>query len=283
MEALVQLWCATLTPFVAGSAVPPAEPVAVDLDAVRRHARYLLDRGVSGLAPTGTTGEFLYLRPQERAEIHRVTLEAADGAPVMPCVFDPDPLVMIDLARRAQDRGAFGVFTPPPIYQPVHADDIVAWYQRLVNAVGIPVYAYHHPRTHNPIDFPLLERLLDVGVFGMKDSSGDARRVRLLSQVFPNRIIAGGDALLGQGRLLGPIQGQLSGLANLRPRLCRALVDGGGTLAERQAQAAERDTVRQAVSAAGKLSAMKHALGMGCRAPMTWVDRDALHAVVAED
>jgi len=275
----VQLWCATLTPF----APPPTGNATVDLDAVRRHARYLLDRGVTGLAPTGTTGEFLYLRPHERAEIHRVTLEEADGAPVMPCVFDPDPGIMVDLARRAQDRGATGVFTPPPIYQTVHAGDILAWYERLLAVLSIPVYAYHHPNTHNPIDFPLLERLVDSGVAGMKDSSGDARRVRLLAQVFPNKIIVGGDALLGQGRMLGPIQGHMSGLANIRPRLCRQLVDGVGKPAQRKARQEERDQVRAAVAQAGKLTAMKFALGMGCRPPLAWVDEEAAKAVIPDD
>ena len=275
----MQLWCATLTPFRQGG----SGPATVDLDHVRAHARWLLDRGVDALAPTGTTGEFLYLRPHERAEIHRATLEAADGAPVMPCVFDPDPGIMTDLARRAQDRGAWGVFSPPPIYQPVHADDIVAWYRRLVQSVQIPVYAYHHPRTHNPIDFPLLERLIEMGIAGMKDSSGDARRVRLLAQVFPGKIICGGDELLGAAGRVGPVGGHMSGLCNLRPRLCRELVDNQGRPADKQARQAERDRVIAAVAAAGRLPAMKHALGMGCRAPLTWFEPDAVAHVVAED
>lgn len=275
----MQLWCATLTPFREG----PSGHVSVDLERVRSHARWLLDRGVDALAPTGTTGEFLYLRPHERAEIHRATIEAAQGAPVMPCVFDPDPGIMVDLAWRAQDRGAFAVFSPPPVYQPVHADDIVAWYSRLVASVHIPVYAYHHPRTHNPLDFPLLERLVEVGVAGMKDSSGDSRRVRFLAQVFPKRIICGGDELLGAGGLVGPVGGHMSGLCNIRPRLCRALVDNTGSLSDKAARAAERDAVIAAVAAAGKLPAMKRALGMGCRAPLTWVDEEAVAAVVAED
>lgn len=275
----MQLWCATLTPFASGS----SGHAPVDLERVRRHVRWLRARGVDAFAPTGTTGEFLYLRPHERAEVHRATIEAAEGAPVMPCVFDPDPGIMVDLARRAQDRGAWGVFSPPPVYQPVHKDDVVAWYARLVQAVTIPVYAYHHPRTHNPIDYPLLERLVEVGVAGMKDSSGDANRVRLLAQVFPQRIIAGGDELLGLGPLLGPIGGHMSGLANLRPALCRALVDRQGKPAELQARAEERDAVRKAVSEAGGLAAMKAALGMGRRPPLVRVDEEALAHVKAED
>ncbi len=256
------LWCATLTPFSEGRP---------DLAKVAAHVQYLRACGVDAFGPTGTTGEFLYLRPHEKAEIHRATIEAADGALVMPCVFDPDPGIACDLARRAEDRGAYGVFLPPPIYQPVHADDICAWYARIVDAVRIPVYAYHHPRTHNPIDYPLLERLFDLGVQGMKDSSGDVRRVRFLAQCFPKRIIAGSDQLLGQHRLLGPVAGQMSRLANLRPVLCRALVDGGTRAAD---EAAERDRVISAIDAAGKLPAMKAALGMGCRAPVTWRDED---------
>lgn len=268
----MMLWCATLTPFRSGK---------VDLDAVGRHARWLLARGVDALGPTGTTGEFLYLRPHEKAEIHRATIEAADGAPVMPCVFDPDIGIMVDLARRAQDRGAWGVFAPPPVYQPVHADDVVAWYGRLVEAVRIPVYCYHHPRVHNPLDYPLLERLFDLGVQGMKDSSADARRVRFLAQCFPGKVIAGGDELLGQGRLLGPIGGHMSGLANIRPRLCRQLIDARPRELPPLAEA--RDAALQAVAAAGKLPAMKLALGMGNRPPVMGCDAELAQALQVDD
>jgi len=270
-----RLWCATLTPFREDRVSHPG----VDLDRVRSHVQGLRKEGVDAFAPTGTTGEFLYLRPAEKALIHRATLEAAAGAPVMPCVFDPDPGIMVDLARRAQDLGAFGVFTPPPVYQPVGADDILDWYERLVRALTIPVYAYHHPRTHNPIDFPLLERLFEAGVAGMKDSSGDAGRVRLLAQVFPHRIIAGGDELLGQGPLLGPIAGHMSGLANLRPGLCRSLVDRSGNLLQQQARGVERDELRARVAEAGGLPAMKRALGMGLRAPLRQVDEEKAAAL----
>lgn len=267
----MQLWCATLTPFRDGK---------VDLSRAREHVAWLRARGVDAFGPTGTTGEFLYLRPHERAELHRATIEAADGAPVMPCVFDPDPGIMVDLARRAEDRGAWGVFTPPPVYQPVHADDVVAWYARLVEAVRIPVYAYHHPRVHNPLDYPLLERLFDAGVQGMKDSSGDVARVRFLAQCFPGRIVAGGDELLGQHRMLGPIGGHMSRLANLRPRLCRALLEGG---TRARAEAEERDAVMEAIKLGGGLPAMKQALGMGCRPPVTWHDPAVLPRLRPDD
>lgn len=280
----MQLWCATLTPF----RTSPSGQSTPDLDRVRAHVRWLVERGVDALAPTGTTGEFLYLRPHERAEIHRATIAAAAELsaelsrelPVMPCVFDPDPGIMVDLARRAQDRGAWGVFTPPPVFQPVHGDDVVDWYERLVQAVRIPVYAYHHPRVHNPLDFPLLERLVDVGVAGLKDSSGDERRVRFLAQVFPQRIIAGGEQLLGRGKRLGPIGGQMCRLANLRPRLCRELLDGSARTLPPLVEA--RDAALAAIDGAGGLPAMKVALGMGRRPPVVGCD-EALAAGLEVD
>lgn len=274
-EAAPRLWCATLTPFREDRSGHPG----VDLDRVRAHVAGLRRRGVDGFLATGTTGEFLYLRPAEKALVHRATLEAAQGLPVIACVFDPDPGIMVDLARRAEELGAFAVLSPPPVYQPVGPEDILDWYLRLRRAVHIPVFAYHHPRTHNPIDFPLLERLVEAGVAGMKDSSGDVGRVRLLAQVFPRRILVGGDELLGQGPLLGPIGGQMSGLANLAPELCRRLVERRGGPLELQALAAERDELRARLAEAGGLAAMKAALGMGRRAPVRQVDDEKVKAL----
>ena len=150
-----------------------------------------------------------------------------------------------------------------------------------VGEVGGVVHVASQSRDAEPVQ--LQRPLVEVGVAGMKDSSGDSRRVRFLAQVFPKRIICGGDELLGAGGLVGPVGGHMSGLCNIRPRLCRALVDNTGSLSDKAARAAERDAVIAAVAAAGKLPAMKRALGMGCRAPLTWVDEEAVAAVVAED
>ena len=44
---------------------------------LRRLANHLIDNGVHGLSPLGSTGEFAYLSFEQRAEIVRIVVEAA--------------------------------------------------------------------------------------------------------------------------------------------------------------------------------------------------------------
>jgi len=254
----MELFVATFTPF--------DDRGALDVAGVRRHVRWLAAGGVDGFAPTGTNGEFLYLSADERRAVHAATLEAAGGLPVIPCVWDPRPETMAALARHAAGAGARAVFAPPPLYHPVPEEALLRWYAGLRAAVSIPVFAYHHPRTHNPLTPALVERLLGpVGLDGMKDSSGEPDRVRALSARHPGRIFAGGDALLGKMDTLGHVGGHISGFANLYPALAAAVFRGGGDYEELLRRAAM-------IRSAGRTAAMKHKLGYGSRPPLDIFD-----------
>ncbi len=250
----MELIVANLSPFDARG--------EVDTGLLEAHARWLLASGADALAPAGTTGEFLYLSTAERRAVHAAVLRA--GGRVIPCVWDASPTRAAELARAAGDEGAAAVFLPPPIYQRVTDDDILRWYAGVVEAARIPVWAYHHPGTNNPLLPPLIGRLFrDVGVAAMKDSSGDPQRLRDLARAWPGRIWAGGDQLLGPlaAGALGPLAGQVSGMANLYPALAAAVLDG----------ADDRDWLarRAALRAGGSsVPTMKATLGFGLRPPV---------------
>src|SRR3954454_21961211 len=74
---LAGLWVPVVTPLDAGG--------DVDLDALGRLARRLLDDGCAGLVALGTTGEPATLRPAERKAVIDVCAEACvdSGKPLM--------------------------------------------------------------------------------------------------------------------------------------------------------------------------------------------------------
>lgn len=253
MSALPVL-AANLTPFQDGR---------LDLDMLARHCRWMAEQGVSGFAPTGTTGEFLYLSADEKRAVHRTVQAAAEGRPVLPCVFDPDPAAMADLARHAMDLGAVGVFLPPPLYMSVDDDAVLAWYAVVRQAVAGPVLAYHHPRVGNPITPGLYDRLRAAGIDGMKDSSEDAARVRLLADAHPGTVWVGGDNMLGRAGDLGPVAGHITRFANGWPALAMAVV------AAPDAAGLARVALHiDELKAAGGLPGLKRGLGMGLRLPV---------------
>ena len=261
-----RLVAATLTPFdFMGQ---------LDLDLLGEHIRWLYDAGVRGFAPTGTTGEFLYLNWDERRLIHRAVLEASADAIVIPCVWDPEPHRARELARHAADEGAHAVFLPPPLYHEVSEDHILQWYDAVVEDSSIPVWAYHHPRTHNHISSELFGRLLGVGIQGLKDSSGSAARVHTLCHAYPGKVWVGGEAMLPRLGVLTGAAGHISRLANLYPELaCQIARDGLGEAANRWL------VLDREIRAMGGLAVVKRRLGMGCRLPIlppTDLDLDSI-------
>jgi len=246
--------CANATPFDLHGALDNAR--------LREHTTAMAEAGVDGFAPAGTTGEFLYLTDEERLEACRAVIAGAQGKPVLPCVWSPTPSGPVRLARAAVELGAAGVFLPPPIYQPVGDDAILRWYQAVRDAVDVPVLAYHHPRTHNPISPEVYARLItQVGLNGMKDSSGDAERDRLLALQFPGLLFAGGDHLAGAPEdEIGPVRGHISRLANAAPALAAQVAHGADKRAEWQAFCTEWKPLG--------LLGMKRRLGFGCRPPL---------------
>ena len=250
-----QVFAATLTPFdFLGR---------VDLAQLAEHIRWLESHGIQGFAPTGTTGEFLYLNWEERRAIHHTVLEAADKAPVVPCVWDPEPHRAVALAMHAADEGAKAVFLPPPLFHVVDESVILRWYEALVEGCPIPVWAYHHPRTHNPIAPGLFTKLVGLGVRALKDSSGQPARVHALCHDHPGKIWLGGEAMLPRLEMLTGACGHISRLANLYPRfVVRVAGESLGVHANRLLQ------LERIIKSMGGLPAVKARLGMGCRLPL---------------
>jgi len=266
----LDLLVANVTPFSSDG--------TVDLPLLAAHTRWLAACGLDGFAPTGTTGGFLYLSAAEKRAIHHTVLSAAGGARVCPCVWDPSPLVAAELARQAEADGAWAVFLPPPIYHTVAADGVLRWYDRIRAAVTIPVLAYHHPATRNPLTESLIGRLLsEVGLSGLKDSSGQRERVQALASRWPGKVWVGGDGFLGQAASLGPIAGHVSGLANGWPSQAIALRDGVG----------DPDwlvSTRAALKACGGTAAgVQAALSLGHRFPLDGVVASPLSALPPSD
>ena len=100
-------YVATLTPFNATG--------NLDAGMAKSHAQWLMENGMAGLCPAGTTGEFLYLSDAEKRALIAATTEAAAGSvPVIAGVWALTKRETQDLARHAEAVGADGVFLPPP-------------------------------------------------------------------------------------------------------------------------------------------------------------------------
>ena len=86
-----------------------------------RLADDLIEAGVHGLTPLGSTGEFAYLGHEQRADVVRVTIEAAAGrVPVIAGVAATATADAVAQARSYQKLGADGILAILEFVFPAH-------------------------------------------------------------------------------------------------------------------------------------------------------------------
>jgi len=152
------------------------EDETINYEATAAHARYVAERGVHGVFPLGTNGEFPMLKPAERANVIEAVVDEVGGeVPVIAGVSAPSTRNTVSYAVDAERNGADAVVVGIPYYYPIDSDAIVDHYRQVVDAVSIPVHIYHYPaRMGNKLELDTLDRLAEIdGVVGVKDSSGD--------------------------------------------------------------------------------------------------------------
>ena len=116
---------------------------------------------------------------------------------------------------------------------------------------------YHFPLMSAPgIDLAVLPRLTDVGVVGIKDSSGDASRLVRTVETFAGDLYVGSPWLLSAAGPLGAT-GAILAVANVEPALSIAAF-AGDTAAQRALAPAAAERGRPGERQAGARSQPGH-------------------------
>ena len=245
---------ALLTPFDENGDVDPA--------ALADHVAFLIDAGVHGIMPCGTTGETALLEADETLSVVRTVVEAAAGrVPVVAHVGRPSTPATARLIEAAIDAGADGVSAIVPYYYAYGDREIVAHFRALLKAAGdTPLLAYTFPaRTGNDLSAEAFRTLVDDGLAGLKDSTSVPEiHAGYLAAAPDAQIFVGSPSFLLES-LRGGSRGGVAALANLRPELIVALAyawrDGDDQEAERLQ--AEVRTAEQELKASPPLVALK--------------------------
>ena len=161
---------AVTTPFTADGS-------AVDEEVLISQADRLIDAGVHGLVPCGTTGEFTTLRPAEYRRVIELYVSAAAGrVPVIAGVGSLSTQGAVDLAQHAERVGADAVMLVPPFYDPLDFPSLKAFLSAVAEAISLPIVYYNVPgATGITLTAAQIAELGEIdGVDYLKDTSGDA-------------------------------------------------------------------------------------------------------------
>jgi 4-hydroxy-tetrahydrodipicolinate synthase len=248
-----------------GGIIPPMltafdEQGDFDEKAQREIVSFLVDK-VQGLYPCGTYGSGVLMDVGERKRVAEVVIdEVAGRIPVIMHVGGASTRSVVELAQHAEQTGATAVAAVPPIYYGFKQPEVERHFTALVDAVSIPVLIYNNPKTTGvAVSAPLLNRLAQIGVSGVKDSSFDI-------MVFYDYLrgvkkegfipIIGTEALLLPAVIMGA-HGSVSGLANAFPEPVVELFT-----------AVKRGDMDKATSLQSKVSAMRDIMHYGPTLPM---------------
>jgi 4-hydroxy-tetrahydrodipicolinate synthase len=145
----------------------------------RRLIDWLIEKGINGIVPCGTTGEFSLMKQSERDKVIEVCVDQVNGRiPVIAGTGDTATKLVIEATKHAHDVGADAAIIVNPYYmKPKGGKGIYDHYISVAEAVDIPIVLYNIPvATNQYIPWTVIEDLAEVpNIVGFKDSSGDLK------------------------------------------------------------------------------------------------------------
>jgi len=148
----------------------------VDVDALRRIVRHVVDGGVHGIMTTGGTGEFPHLSREERRLVQQVVAtEAAGAVTIFAGTSACATWEAIELTRDAAAAGADAAILVPPFYFGIPDEELYGFFADVAAADVLPVVVYNNPLyTGNSLSPALIAELMELdGVVGLKQSQDD--------------------------------------------------------------------------------------------------------------
>lgn len=158
---------------------------------LKRLVNDLIDAGVHGLTPLGSTGEFAYLNRAQRHRIVEVVVQAARGrVPVVAGVAATTITDAVEQVKAYDALGVDGILAILEAYFPVTEDGVVGYFTAVANATALPVVLYTNPQfQRSDLTLPAIERLARVdNIRYLKDASSDTGRLLTILNAVGERI-----------------------------------------------------------------------------------------------
>lgn len=199
---------------------------------LRRYVDWLIERGVHGLYPNGSTGEFTRFVAEERRRIVEIIADQTAGrVPILAGAAEANVRETLKACEHYASLGVRAVAIVAPFYYKLGPDSVYAYFREIGRNTPIDVTLYNIPMFASPIDVPTVQRLSEEceRIVAIKDSSGDVvHMIRMIQSVRPNRpefsFLTGWDAALMPMLLVGS-DGGTNASSGVVPEITRKLYD----------------------------------------------------------
>jgi 4-hydroxy-tetrahydrodipicolinate synthase len=203
----------------------------VDEAELARYIEWLIQSGVHGLYPNGSTGEFTRFSGDERKRIVEIVCQVAKGrVPVLAGAAEANIKETLVACEKYAEYGATAVAIISPIFYKLGQESIYAYFSEIAKNTPIDVTVYNIPMLSSPIEVGTVQRLAEhERIVGIKDSSGDVGQMcRMIHKIRPNRpgftFLTGWEAVLVPMLTVGA-DGGTNATSGIAPEVTRRLFD----------------------------------------------------------
>lgn len=206
---------AMLTPFDENGRVNESE--------VRKLVNFLIDKGVSGIFPVASCGEYVHIDMSERKFLIDVVVdEAKSRVDIIPGTGATCYHQSIELANYAKEKGCSAIVLHGPYFFKNIEDAVEGHLRKVAESVNIPIFVYNIPFFANEVTPYMVERLAYLpNIVGIKDSSGNMINVmnllEMTRKVKPDfKVLVGVEEIMLPALLMGA-RGCMTATAGIMP------------------------------------------------------------------
>ncbi len=146
---------------------------------MERYIAWLIDAGIHGLYPNGSTGEFVRLSSEERRDVVRLIAEVNQGrVPILAGASEANIRDVLQMAGYYADLGADAISLVPPYYYKISDTSLYEYFAEIARHSPLDILLYNIPQFTQELPLDTMEQLLAFErIFGTKDSSRDLPRI----------------------------------------------------------------------------------------------------------
>lgn len=222
--------------FVPKGIIPPiitplTDDGQVNYDVLRQMVNHLIEQGVHGLFPMGTTGEFYaFDNDTYRKILETVKEEAAGRVTIYGGANHITTRGVIELVKICEEVGVEAVSVLTPMFVSQTQEELYDYFAEIAASTKLPIILYNNaPKTNVTITPATAAKLAEIdNIVGVKDSTGDmtnaAEYIRLTRDNDNFHVLMGRDTLIHAALCYGAT-GAIASCANVAPRIAADIYD----------------------------------------------------------
>jgi dihydrodipicolinate synthase/N-acetylneuraminate lyase len=146
---------------------------------MERYVEWLIQTGIHGLYPNGSTGEFVRLSREERQEVVRIITDVNQGrVPILAGASEGNVREVLDMADFYAKIGVDAISLVPPYYYKMSDTSLVEYFTEIARSTPLDILLYNIPQFTQELTLDVMEALLPCErIMGTKDSSRDLPRL----------------------------------------------------------------------------------------------------------